>query len=109
MKWDTQSSQAMKAIQNSTLSDKDGSEDSAKFVAFAAGVERLATPLISRRNDNSEDVASCNSSLAPKDKTESDHGVEYDLALYDLIKAKKCNIMLLKSYMKAKGVTTLGV
>lgn len=47
-------------------------------------------------SDNLEDISSCNSSLSPNNKTESDVESEYDLALDDLIKAKKCNIMILK-------------
>ena len=86
----------MKATQNSTLSDEDVSEDFEKFGAFTAGVERHATSSVSRGSDNSEDIASYNSSLTPKNETESDLESKYDLALDDLIKAKKCSIMMLK-------------
>lgn len=71
---ETQSSQATKATQNSTLSYEEKCEDSKN------------SP-VSKVNDNYDDVASCNSSLAPKDETESDLEAEYDLALDDLIKA----------------------
>lgn len=62
---ESQSSQAMKSTQNSTLSGEEISEESEKVVAFAAEVERFTTESVSRGSDISEDESSCKSSLAP--------------------------------------------
>ena len=92
----------MKATQNSTLSDDEISEESVKVIAFTAGVEQSAISSVSRGGDRCEDSSSCNSSYASKAKTELDLEAEYDLALDDLIKAKKCSIMMLKRLNKSK-------
>ena len=86
----------MKATQNSTLSDEEKSEESGKVVAFATKVEQLATSSVSKGIDNSKNVTSCSSSLPLKDETDTYIEAEYDLVLDDLIKDKKCSIMLLK-------------
>lgn len=74
------------------MSDEEKSEEFKKIVTFTARVERLTTSFVLRESVNSEGMSSC----AYKDETKSDLEAEYDLALDDLIKAKKCIIMLLK-------------
>lgn len=52
--------------------------------------------------NNLKDISSYNSSYTLKDETKSDLEAEYEQALDDLIKVKKCSIMLLKRLNKSK-------
>ena len=70
-----------------------------KLIAFTAKVEQDAISSVSRGSYFSDDVLSCYASFAPKDETDrllSDIDVKGDYIIDELIKFKKCNIILLK-------------
>ena len=84
------------------MSDHEISEESGKDVALIAEVERSASSSVSRRSNRSEESLSYNSPYASKVETISDVEEEYESAFDDLIKSKKCSIMLLKRLNKSK-------
>lgn len=74
------------------------------MVKLTTKVEQDAISSVSRGSYYYEDASFCNSSFAPKEETDqnSDLKAESNQAIYDLIKAKRYNIMLLTKLNKSE-------